>query len=814
MLPLLGVAGATVVDERPVVRVGVLAKRGADLARSRWGETARYLSESIPRYRFEIVPLGFDEILPAVDRHEIEFVLTNSAYYVVLETRFRAFRIATLRNLRQGHPYELFGGVILRRADREDIATLNDLEGRRFMAVDASSLGGFLAAWRELKHAGIDPYRNFSALEFGGTHDAVVYAVRDGRVDAGTVRTDTLERMAGEGRIDLADFEVINPRGEGQHFRFPFLISTELYPEWPFTALVHTPADLTAEVALALLRMPADSPAARSSKAGGWAVPANYQPVRDLLQDLRLPPYQDLGKVTLRGLIEDQWPLVLAVFVGLLAALGISAYLARLNKRLAVSGADLQHARDHLETRVAERTAELEREVEERRLAEERLRRQEEHMAYLASHDALTQLPNRLLFNDRLELAMRRARRNQKRLALLFFDLDRFKTINDSLGHAVGDRLLEEVADRLCATVRGSDSIARLGGDEFVVLIESVDSAEQAAVVARKIQAAIAVPIRMEGFEIRVGLSMGISIFPEDAGDRVGLLKCADTAMYRAKDEGRDQFQFYTADMNVRAVERMAMESALRQALKAGELELHYQPQLDLATRGLRGAECLLRWRHPSRGLMSPGEFIPLAEETGLIVPLGEWVLVSALRQARAWRDAGLGDLPLAVNLSARQFWHQDLERLVSSCLSDLGVDPKHLELELTESVMMQDVDAAVDAIAGLKGLGVGVAIDDFGTGNSSLSYLQRFPVDTLKIDKSFIGELAPDGDAAAIVSAVVALSRRMGLRTVAEGVEHWGQVDVLVREGCDIAQGFLFGRPMPSVVFQSVLENHGSRSV
>jgi len=451
-------------------------------------------------------------------------------------------------------------------------------------------------------------------------------------------------------------------------------------------------------------------------------------------------------------------------------------------------------ARDALERAVAERTAELksanarlEAEIAERKQAEERAR-------HLADHDALTGLPNRRLLEDRLTQALALSYRNRKQTAVMFVDLDRFKTINDSLGHSVGDILLKEVAVRLVKQLREVDTICRTGGDEFVVVLPDMRQAGDAANVAQKIIENLSQPIRIEERELTVTPSIGIAVFPEDGRDAETLIRNADAAMYHAKEMGRSNYQFFTEQMNLSASRRLALESDLRRALGRGELRLYFQPITDARTGAVAGHEALLRWQHPERGLINPADFIQVAEDTGLILKIGEWILQEACRWATF---IGVErNLPVSVNLSARQFNDPRLLGMVAKALGDSGLPARLLELEITESVAMQQTDVTLATLKKLRELGVSIAIDDFGTGYSSFSYLKLFPVNTLKIDRSFIAEVERNGDHRAIVAAIIALAQVLGLRVVAEGVETEGQRQFLRGFGCEQIQGYLTGAP------------------
>jgi diguanylate cyclase (GGDEF)-like protein/PAS domain S-box-containing protein len=434
------------------------------------------------------------------------------------------------------------------------------------------------------------------------------------------------------------------------------------------------------------------------------------------------------------------------------------------------------------------------------------LKESEARLDQLAHHDPLTGLPNRLLLNARAEHALARARRNEKQMAVLFLDLDRFKYINDTLGHPAGDLLLQQVAERLRKCVRDEDTISRLGGDEFTVVLEDLDDAGAASTVARKILGALSEKAVLFGREVFVTCSIGISLYPRDGEDIVTLFKNADSALYRAKDQGRDTYQFYTEELTTLAVERLELENDLRHALEMGELLVHYQPQVNLRSGRITGMEALARWQHPRRGLLMPADFIPLAEETGLIVPLGEWVLRTACFQAKAWLDAGLSTAPVAVNLSPRQFRQKDLVERIAGIVQESGLPPDHLELEITEGLVMFNVEASVTLMGRLKDLGVRFSIDDFGTGYSSLSYLKRFPIDKIKIHQSFVQNITTDPEDAAISSAIISLTHSMKRKAIAEGVETDAQREFLLSHHCDEIQGHHFSKPAPADVIERLL--------
>lgn len=434
------------------------------------------------------------------------------------------------------------------------------------------------------------------------------------------------------------------------------------------------------------------------------------------------------------------------------------------------------------------------------------IKESEERLNYLAHHDPLTGLPNRLLFNARLEHTLQQARRYQKQVAILFLDLDRFKNVNDTLGHPSGDQLLKQAAERLRAELREEDTLARLGGDEFVSVVEAERATQIAAVMARKLLAALGQPFVLLGHEVFIGGSIGISLYPSDGEDCATLVKNADIAMYRAKQQGRNNYQFYTESLTEGMFQRLTLESQLRRALERNELVLYYQPQLDVADGCIIGVEALIRWQHPEKGLLAPGQFIPLADEMGLLTHIGEWVLHTACTQAREWEARGLPTLRMAVNLSAYQITRSDVTQTVREALDRSGFDPAYLELEITEDFFMQGDAQTLKILQELKAMGITLAIDDFGTGYSSLSYLKRFPIDRIKIDQSFIRDIPLDADDEAIARAIIAIGHTLKLTVIAEGVETLDQHDFLLLENCDEMQGFLCSPPLPAEALEHLL--------
>lgn len=478
----------------------------------------------------------------------------------------------------------------------------------------------------------------------------------------------------------------------------------------------------------------------------------------------------------------------------------------RVPERGPVEVASLARDFNRMADSLLKRTQELEQNLTELQQAQDTIK----HMAY---HDALTGLPNRHYFEDRLAQALREARQRNQRMAVLFLDLDRFKFINDTFGHTLGDHVLQQIAHRLETIIRKGDMVARVGGDEFTLLLPDA-SAEEAVGVAERVLQRVREPQEILGRQLHITASLGITVFPEDGQDAEALLRNADIAMYKAKEEGGDSYRLYSPSMDASMSQWLTLQSELWRALERGELLLYYQPQVDVRNGRVFGAEALVRWQHPEKGLMLPDSFIPLAEDSGLIVPLGTWVLKEACRQLRAWQEAGLPSIALTVNISARQLQRPGLVPLLGQLLEETGVEPGRLVLEVTEGAIMRDMDAAIALLKELREMGFLVSLDDFGTGHSSLNYLKALPLDILKIDRSFVRDIGKDSTGNAMVTAIVTLARSCALRVIAEGVENSEQLDFLQRLHCYEVQGFLFGRPMPAEEFGWLLRRGASVDV
>ena len=905
------------------VKIGVLAKRGDAKAIKKWGPTAEYLSNTVDSYQFEIVPLDFDEIESAITQQKISFILTNPTMYVDLEHNYTIRRLLTLKNRILNQPQTRFSGVILTHKDNNKIFKIDDLKGRSFAAVKYSSLGGFQMAWGVMHDHQIDPFKDLKSLQYLNTHDAVVKAVLSGEFEAGTVRSDTLERMAAEGLINLDQIRVINQQFADPDNPYPFLRSTPLYPEWPFASLKSTPAELTEAVTISLLLMPEDSAAAIESNSLGWGIPLNYQPVHKLLKKLNIGPYKNFNKITLKKVFFKYWYLILLGVFALIILSAILIYFNKLNKSLRHSKSALDRAHNELEHRVDERTRELsesnihlEQEIDKNiqtqralaesekfthlilsaitegvygidtagiitftnRATEEMLgyegdeligtsiqktvhhsladdtplaikdcpvyqvinsgqslsgddqtywrsdnshfpieynanpifnrgeligavvnfrdisaRKQQEaslkrlsaaveqspvsviitdtdglieyanpkfcevtgyelaevlglnpnilssgHQSELfyknlwktikagkqwsgelknrrrngdlfwesvtiapisdnsgaiinflaikeditekkqaeeiifrqANYDSLTELPNRILFRVQLEDILSAAQRQNTQAAVLMVDLDRFKQINDTLGHNFGDLLLKQAAERMLAYLRQSDTLARVGGDEFIVVLAQSKQPDAAEIVSAKMIASLSLPFKLDGHEAFVSASIGIAIYPDDSDKVDKLIQHADTAMYQAKDAGRSNFKFYLPEMNRKVQEHLSIEQALHYAIEHQEFWVEYQPIVDISRRCITGAEALLRWHSNSLGRVTPDRFIPVAEDTGLIVQIGKWVAETVVQQVKEWENR----FHVAINLSPRQCRKSDCNKVFTEIIEKAGI--------------------------------------------------------------------------------------------------------------------------------------------
>ncbi|MEW6678719.1 MAG: EAL domain-containing protein [Pseudomonadota bacterium] len=760
LVVLLGGLLGSSVTWAQVVRVGVLSFRSLEQTQAQWAPTMAYLETRVPGYQFQLVPLFYPDLDLAVAQSELEFVFTNPEHFVLLRSRHGLAAMATLMALAEGRPVNSFGGVVVVQAGRGDLNRLTDLRNKVVAAPSPQSLGGYLMQRWALHQAGLEDADLKEIRFLGMPHDKSVEAVLQGKADAGFVRTGVLEAMAREGALAMHEIKVLNLQPGS---RFPQLLSTELYPEWPFAAMKSVPKPLQKQVALALLSVPPDSDAARQGKYHGFAPPGDYSPIEAIMLRLRVHPDR-LTHFELKDIIEKY-----AVWIaGSLAAVLLLALVVTV--RLYMAHRRVKQANAQIHT--------------------------------LAFYDPLTRLPNRRLLLDRLHHALTASTRSLNYGALLFIDLDDFKTLNDSLGHDKGDMLLQEAARRLETCVRKGDTVARLGGDEFVIMLANLNPNESQAAtlaqaVADKIKAGNRIPYTLDGHERVLTVSIGVTLFSDKSASVDELLKQADMAMYRAKYAGRDSVFFFDPAMQAALEARTALETELRQAIQAAQFALFYQLQTSPEGRPL-GLEALLRWNHPTRGWLLPEHFLPLAEETGLIHPIGNWVLRQACDQADTWRShPRLAGLAMAVNVSPRQFRHPAFQPDLEALLTSGCIRARQLKLELSEDLFRESPQESIQKMEALRKLGVRFSLDNFGVGCVSLGHLKRLPLEEIKIHPSFVRGMLTDANDAALAQTLIALGKTLGLDVVAEGVESEAQKNFLIQQGCSRFQGYLFGEPL-----------------
>lgn len=861
-------------DDLPLT-VGVLAFRPKPATEAQWRPLTSYLNNTVKGVRFVLRVYDYDELQEAVRQQAVDVVITQPAEYVrMVHQNGLSSPLATIISLEQGKPVRAFGGVILVRSNRDDIRTLNDLDGKRIATTSKLSFGAYLVPIYELTRKRVKPA---AIIETNIPQDSTVTALLAGQVDAAFVRTGLMESMIREGTLKSSQVKVLNQQA---YAGYPFMLSTQLYPEWPVLAMSHVPDDVTVRIAGALLSLPQGGSMAHSMGIHGFAVPADYESVRALMRELRAPPFDTPLRVTLHDIWKEYQVPILALLATLAAMLGMAARESVLRQRIASFGEAMGEGmyvldrngqatyvnratckllgypreallgREILKFIVApekttqhrigpaplidpsDRTAPYEGEnlfinaqghtfpvevsnrpvlrkgkfvrsvtifndISERKLQSERVYK-------LAFFDALTELPNRRFLLDQLQQTLDNSRVSHHPGALLLSDLDRFKQLNDTLGHKRGDALLQAVASRISHVVGAAGIVAHPGGDEFAILLNPLDASPgaaraQAQAMADKLLSALQEPLELEGQRYKISTSIGIVMFEGSEENAEELFKRADIAMYQAKESGRNAIRFFDKDIELQLSQRVSLEAELHQAIQNQEFEVFYQPQVD-ATGRVTGAEALVRWQHPQRGLVYPGEFIALAEETGLILPLGQWVLEQACRQLTEWNNnARTANLLVAVNLCAHQIFQPDFVDRVLVTLKACGTNPKNLQLELTESVLASNLDDVIGKMNTLARLGITFSLDDFGTGYSSLNYLKRLPLHQLKIDSSFVRDLLTDPNDAAITKTIIALGRSLDLEVIAEGVETVAQRDLLAGQGCPFFQGYLYGRPQPA---------------
>ncbi|MBI2747315.1 MAG: EAL domain-containing protein [Burkholderiales bacterium] len=866
---LLALAATSLRANPETIVVGVLSFRPEALALAQWKPLTDYLNRSVPSAHFELKVYEYGAMQEAVRQQAVDLVITQPGEYVrMVHQNGLSTPLASLINLENSQPVRAMGGVILARSERQDLRDLKDLQDQRIAMVSRLSFGGYQIQATELARLSISPG---SLVETGLPQDRVIEALLADKADAAFVRTGLLETMVREGRLKPGELKVL---GQQNYPGYPYALSSRLYPEWPVVAMSHLPEDLSVRIAGALLSLPHGGEAARRMGIYGFTVPADYEPVRAMMRELRAPPFDKPPVISWRDIWQQYGLLIASAVLTLLVIVvmalremllrqrmdsfsnamgegmfvldrqGIVTYINRAACRLlgyqreALLGRQLlplilspapqplgstnplldpqrwqqPYEGENLFVSASGKTFPVEVSSRPVRRKDRFVRivtvfsdisdrkAHSEHVYHLAYHDALTGLPNRRLLFERLQETLGR-NNGSSRGALLFSDLDRFKQINDTLGHKVGDALLQAVAGRMLRIVGDLGLVAHTGGDEFAVLLEQLDTdperaSAQARSLAEKLRSSMREPFGIDSQYHQMSVSIGVALFdgPETGADE--LIKRADMAMYEAKASGRNAIRFFDHDIAVQLSQRVTLEADLNQALALQQFRVFYQPQFDSEGR-MVGAEALVRWLHPQRGLVTPGHFIPLAEETGLILPLGQWVLEQVCQQIERWRGQPvLGELVISVNLCAHQLLQANFVESVTSVLMATGADASRLQLELTESVLAHNIDDATSKMRRLVTLGVQFALDDFGTGYSSLSYLKRLPIQQLKIDASFVRDLQTDPNDVVITQTIIALGRSLGLEVIAEGVETEAQRDILLQQGCRLFQGYFYARP------------------
>jgi diguanylate cyclase (GGDEF)-like protein len=751
----------------------------------RWRPVTWHLNRLLNDHQFELIPMPRQAALGMADRGDLDFVITDPALYVDLEVEHGATRIATRITRHQDQDINQLAATLFTRSEQIDFTHFSDLAGRRLAALDAHSFAGWLVAKDVLLAEGIEASE--LELTFAGNDPwAVVNAVLDGRADVGVLPTGMLEQLTAYESLPRERLKVLEPR----HAAFyPLAHSTSLYPEWALAKLRHTPDRLARQVVVALLATP---PGVEYTHAAiEWTTPADYQPVHELLRRIGAPPYAGFGRLTLASALESnrKW-LTLGVVLLTTLLLG-SLYTLQLNRRLSQSETRLRE--ENQERRQAEES--LNRYGNE---LEERIRSRTAELEYLAHYDDLTGLPNRNLLFDRLDQTIAKAQQDSGTFALLMIGLDRIREINNTLGHYFGDMILQQAADLLVKALPDAAMVARSGDDTFVVLIAPCEL-PHAEEVAHQIHDLLDRTFYLDGHPLHMKAQIGLTLFPEHGIDSDTLMRHADVALHSVR-RTRMEYALYDSNLNRHGLRDLKLLGDLRSALNSeDQLMLHYQPKVCLKQRRLIGVECLLRWKHPQMGLVSPELFIPLAERTGLIRPLTLWVMNAAFSQVSRWQEVGL-NIVSAINLSAWNLQDRHLIGQVRELIEAWGVRTELLEMEVTESAMMNDPESVLQLLDELHDLGIRLSIDDFGTGYSSMSYLKRLPVDEVKIDKSFVLNIDENADDRAIVKATIDLAHSLGLEVIAEGVDSQNAVDILVELGCDTAQGFFIGRPQSSL--------------
>ena len=872
------------------VTIAVLAFRSKADTLKEWTPTAHYLTQNIPGYSFHILPMNYPEMRQAAADGKVDFIITNAGHYIYLEKLYNISRIATMMKYQNGQWLDSFGGVIFTRSDAPLIKSLDDFKAKTIASVDSDSLGGYAVQMYEFFLSGLTK-DDFSFSFTGMPHDNVVNAVLAGKADVGFVRTGVLEKMVQEGKLDLKKIRVISNKKVSD---FPYLLSTQLVPEWPIAQMVKTDKFLVDKVLVALL-----SKSRLSSPSQGdiyWTAPMEYRGIHTMYEAIRLPPYdtpqrfnitdvysryklfilsiavlsialilatlhQFKLRYTLQNLLKEkteadaQTKLAAMVYENNSDAIVISdsahpGHIISVNPayekltgftKEQVRGRETnvlrsghhdkefyevmwhslntigswegeivdRHKDGHLFSKwMTIRTIYKEEGVPYRRVAIftdfTDHKEAQQKIWYQANFDLLTSLPNRNMFMYRLDKELHELERNKHSLTLMFLDLDNFKEINDTLGHDDGDTLLKEAAARITKCTRKNDLVARLGGDEFTILLSGTGDNRVINNIASALLRELSLPFDLHGEKAFISVSIGITIAPDDGITPEVLMKNADQAMYSAKNSGRNQYHYFTPSMQEALDNRRTMINALRDACKENEFILYYQPILDLKTNTIHKAEALIRWRRSDGIMVSPADFIPLAEESGMIVEIGAWIIDEAFKQVNKWRTTFDSSFQISINTSPTQY-HSKTSELLEQFKSFQG-NPLYLDaivVEITEGLLMEQTDAIEYILEEFSNFNIKLSIDDFGTGYSSLAYLKKFKVDFLKIDQTFVRNLETDENNQILCSAITTMAHQLGIKVIAEGVETPLQLHYLESINCDYIQGYLISRPIAPHEFE-----------
>ncbi len=869
--------------------IGVLSYRPEASTELQWQPLVDYLNQSLSNVQLSLEVFTFPELQRAIENKTFDFLLTNSANYVQLTHRYGlSAPLASLINDSNGSSLFGFGGAIIVHKDNSSIHKLIDLKGKRIATPSFQSFGGYMMQAYELQQAGLKIKKDLQFLETGMPHDTAITALLNKQVDAAFVRTGVLESLRKKFPLEFNQLQVINPSSEP----FPFMLSTKLYPEWPFAALPHTNTIIAGQIAGLLLTLEHDSLTTQKIGIHGFSIPADYEPIREVLRSLRVYPYEAIPEFT----FQDIWTqysseiigISLVVFIFILLSINLMSTNKRLKSHqqkleeqttsLAIAAVAFNTEQAILITTPDEKIIRVNQafsditgyqpndvigntprmfksghhpiefynqiwktlqkegfwqgEVWNRRKSGEiypvgqsiktitsehgkishylstftdiTLHKENENkILKLAFYDPLTQLANRRLLKDHLMQIMATSQHDNFYFAMIFIDLDNFKTLNDTLGHHYGDLLLQLLAKRLTACVREGDTISRPGGDEFILLLPNISTQHQMAIyqsqdIAQKILSEIAKPYDLNGTQYTISASLGITICNGHQRTAEELMRHSDLAMYQSKNSGKNTITFFDPEMQAAVEQRSALEKDLRIAITEQQFKLFYQPKLS-SSGSLIGYEALIRWQHPEKGLIAPNDFIPVAEETGLILDIGQWVLESACHQLKLWsNNSKTQALTIAINVSERQLKQDNFVAQTLRSIDQYGINVEQLEIEITESQLMENIADSVQKMKVLQENGIAFSLDDFGTGYSSLVYLKSLPITTLKIDQSFVRDMLDNSESSAIVQTIISLAQTLGLKLVAEGVETEEQKTFLIDAGCHYLQGYLLGRPIP----------------